>query len=311
MKRGFACLAGLFLWTAASHATDGPDAASLDVNGEPVPYAVFAFFPLPGEAIRVVPPGDPADYRASATSGQLARTATGWSWHHDEPGGPYPLVVRGPGKREWTLNLFVRVPASELVDGRLEGYRIGEYPEKPLKGLAIYRAPEGFVRVTRENAKTPVSPHFTLGEFLAKQVGGYPKFLVLKPRLVLKLERLLEEFRQRGVEADRFHIMSGYRTPHYNKAIGNVAYSRHIYGGAADIFIDDNPRDGRMDDIDGNLRVDVDDARSLSQIVEELAAQPPYQRFVGGLGVYKPNSVRGPFIHVDVRGSKARWGAIN
>jgi len=30
----------------------------------------------------------------------------------------------------------------------------------------------------------------------------------------------------------------------------------------------------------------------------------------GGLGVYGSNAAHGPFIHVDVRGSKARWRAL-
>lgn len=29
---------------------------------------------------------------------------------------------------------------------------------------------------------------------------------------------------------------------------------------------------------------------------------------LGGAGMYKANSARGPFVHVDVRGSRARWG---
>jgi len=28
---------------------------------------------------------------------------------------------------------------------------------------------------------------------------------------------------------------------------------------------------------------------------------------VGGYGIYRANSVHGPFVHIDVRGTPARW----
>ena len=36
---------------------------------------------------------------------------------------------------------------------------------------------------------------------------------------------------------------------------GNVKYSRHVYGGAADIFIDENPKDEMMDDFFSILQI--------------------------------------------------------
>ena len=48
------------------------------------------------------------------------------------------------------------------------GYRIGAYPAKPLKGDAQYVPPPGFIEVTKENQDTKVSPHFVLKQFLGK-----------------------------------------------------------------------------------------------------------------------------------------------
>jgi acetyl-CoA carboxylase carboxyltransferase component len=59
----------------------------------------------------------------------------------------------------------------------------------------------------------------------------------------------LQALNEAGRTVERFVVMSGYRTPFYNAAIGNVPYSRHVWGGAADIYIDDAPRDGEMDDL--------------------------------------------------------------
>ena len=41
-----------------------------------------------------------------------------------------------------------------------------------------------------------------------------------------------------GFHVDTLHVMSAYRTPYYNHAIGDVLYSMHQCGSAADIFID-------------------------------------------------------------------------
>jgi uncharacterized protein YcbK (DUF882 family) len=102
--------------------------------------------------------------------------------------------------------------------------------------------------------------------------------------------------------------MSGYRTPYYNHAIGNVKYSRHLWGGAADIFIDVAPADGVMDDLDGDGTVDVRDAHVLYELVDTMYGSPLYEPFVGGLGAYRTTPAHGPFIHVDARGFRARWG---
>jgi len=101
--------------------------------------------------------------------------------------------------------------------------------------------------------------------------------------------------------------MSGYRTPYYNKLIGNVAYSRHLWGGAVDFFIDEDPCDGMMDDLNGDGRFNYKDAAILSDIIEDISDKYWYSRFLGGLGWYRKTVSHGPFVHVDVRGHRARW----
>ena len=85
-----------------------------------------------------------------------------------------------------------------------------------------------------------------------------------------------------------------------------LARSRHLYGDAADIYVDDDG-DGQMDDLNEDGAVDVQDARLLAEIVEAQRDEPWYAPFVGGLGVYGPAPHRGPFIHVDTRGEPVRW----
>ena len=125
--------------------------------------------------------------------------------------------------------------------------------------------------------------------------------------LLLKLERLLRAVNEAGVRAPTFAVLSGFRTPAYNKAIGNTtSYSRHLYGDAADVFVDADG-DGRMDDLDGDGAVTRADAEWLAGVVEGLADQPWYAPLVGGLGIYGATPGHGPFVHVDTRGEPVRW----
>jgi hypothetical protein len=87
-----------------------------------------------------------------------------------------------------------------------------------------------------------------------------------------------------------------------------VKYSRHVWGGAADVFVDENPRDGMMDDLNADGAHDYRDAAVLYELVDGLYDKPFYAPFVGGLGRYKKTAAHGPFVHVDVRGFRARWG---
>ena len=59
---------------------------------------------------------------------------------------------------------------------------------------------------------------------------------------------------------------------------------------------------------DGDGGADLGDARLLAAIVERLSGSSWYRPFEGGLGLYRGNRAHGPFLHVDVRGHRARWG---
>jgi len=221
-----------------------------------------------------------------------------WTWTAPDEPGLYSIQVASSDARDsLTIQAFVLVPYARLRGEYLNGYRIGQYPARAVR--AIYRPPPGFIEVTRANENTLVSPHFRLKQFVCKQSGGYPKYIVLNEALVQRLEELLALANQSGYRATTFHVMSGYRTPAYNRAIGNVAYSRHTWGSAADIFIDDDG-DGRMDDLNGDGRSDTRDAEVLYRLFNEAQSG-------GGLGKYAPTSSHGPFVHVDLRDRTARW----
>lgn len=274
------------------------------------PFPVLGMFVMPGEQVplEAVLTDSTVRYTARATGGRLARLGpTRWRWTAPAAKGLYPIWVRDSASGETiTLNTFVSVPFPTAQT--IGAFMVGRYELRPLRGDPVYARPAGFIEVTEINRGTMVAPHFSLGQFVSKQPGAYPKYLVLRERLLLKLEMLLEEARSAGISAGTFRVMSGYRTPFYNRTIGNeTRYSRHVYGDAADIYVDDDG-DGTMDDLNGDGKSNLDDARALGQVIEGLSDKSWYQPFEGGLGLYRAARAHGPFVHVDVRGYPARWG---
>jgi len=264
------------------------------------PDRVRALTVLPGETVtlEVVDRNPGSGYVARPAAGRLVPLGTGWAWTAPPAPGLYPIQVVAPdGSDTVTLQAFVVVPYARLQGELLNGYRIGRYPRTP---------PVGFVEVTRENEDVLVSPHFRLKQFLCKQPAGSRKYVVLNERLLLALEYVLERVNAAGYRATSLHVMSGYRTPAYNRSLGNVRYSQHQWGAAADIFIDEN-RDGVMDDLNGDGRSDIRDAEVLYRLIDAATARPEAQGLIGGLGKYRSTAAHGPFVHIDVRDRKARW----
>lgn len=78
-------------------------------------------------------------------------------------------------------------------------------------------------------------------------------------------------------------ITSGFRCKDHNMAVNGASNSLHLTGQAADITCD----------------------MSLLRLYFEAIGVPEFQ--TGGCGVYPQNG----FIHVDVRGTRARWGRLD
>ena len=254
--------------------------------------------------------GPPGDYAMTAADGIMVQQGVRrWRWTAPSRPGAYSLTFDGPGEKDAiVMHAFVMVPARAVKNGMLNGYRIGKYPAKPLNGIPLYVPPPGFIEVTKENQETKVSPHFRLKQFLCKEDTSkqFPKYIVLNERLPLKLEAILERVNTLGVKTDSLHIMSAYRTPFYNHAIGDVPYSMHQWGSAADIYVDPQNVD-RMEDLNRDGRIDIRDAKFLFDEIEELIGEKEGRKFEGGMGFYPASSAHPPFVHVDVRGTRARW----
>jgi hypothetical protein len=287
---------------------------TVQLNDEQMLHRLNSAFVLPGDEIfiEIADRHKNLDYTFRTTLGKERQLGVNrWYWHAPSRPGVYPVKIQQTRSGETvTLNVFVMIPLNQVEDGTLNGYRIGHYPSVALRQQPIYTPPRGFIEVTPDIENMLVSPHFRLRQFLCKQEGGYPKYLILDVRLLVALELLLEKANARGYRARTFTVMSGYRTPYYNRAIGNsTTYSRHLWGDAADIFIDENPPDGQMDDLNQDGEIDSHDAEVLYDLIESEYESRFQRLLVGGLARYRETSSHGPFVHVDVRGVAVRWGA--
>ncbi|MES3628607.1 MAG: D-Ala-D-Ala carboxypeptidase family metallohydrolase [Longimonas sp.] len=300
----------------AQPATPAPAEAPLDAsfavefNGHWIQQPIMAVTAMPGEAV----PLSMESRTTAAPEVCIEAPADTLTWQSEAPWpfvapeepGLYPLRIRHMATGQTIqLQVFVLTPWDH--DGRsLDGYRVGRYQQEPRRGLEAYEPPEGFIRVTEDIVTAPVAPHFTLQQFLSKQTNATPEFILLQTPLLQLLEEVLAAVRNEGHNVETLHVMSAYRTPFYNASIGNTTvYSRHLYGDAADIFVDANGN-GRMDDLTGDGRVTRADAVHLAEIVASVKENGSGD-YTGGIGIYGPAPHRGPFVHVDVRGYRARW----
>ena len=201
-------------------------------------------------------------------------------------------------------------PATEKRGGRLGLYYIGNWPaaRKGRPGVN-YDPPNGFIEVTQQTQNTQLSDHFRLKDFFPHdQANVWPKYIVVDMKLVDKLELILADLETQGINPNGVRVMSGFRTPQYNAGGGDprgrAALSRHMYGDASDIFID-NDGNGQMDDLNHDGRVNIADARVIQDAANRVERAHP--SLIGGVGIYSGTSAHGPFTHIDTRGYPARW----
>ena len=117
------------------------------------------------------------------------------------------------------------------------------------------------------SAGVKLAPHFAEKEFACRCCG----MVIVSMELVTKLEEM------RQAMGKPIIVSSGYRCPRHNRAVGGAINSYHMKGLAADIHV-------------------------VGYTAEQLAALA-FRFGFDGIGVYR----RGNYIHVDVRGYRARW----
>ncbi len=225
-----------------------------------------------------------------------------------EPAIHRPAVHVIPAADSGSFAYMVLRPFGDKRGEVLNGYRLGRWPAERWIMARNYFNPDGFVEVTPQNVSTPLTAHFTLGDFVTHdQRDVWPKYVVLEEKLLDKIELVLQELNRMRIPTRKVVVLSGFRAPYYNErgvGEGMARGSRHQFGDAADLIIDDNG-DGRMDDLNRDRRLDLRDTEPLARALAAVERAHPALR--GGLGTYTAMGPSGPFVHIDVRGTSARW----
>ena len=127
--------------------------------------------------------------------------------------------------------------------------------------------------------------HFGAGEFtsyFSRERKGVKNSL--PPRRLWKnivpALRIVDELRESL--GKRCRILSSYRSPAYNKAVGGAAQSEHLDFNALDITFD---------------------GVSPQQVYDRLLVWRKAGKFTGGLGLYPSSG----FVHIDTRGRNSTW----
>ena len=121
-----------------------------------------------------------------------------------------------------------------------------------------------------------LAENFDLSKFECRDGTAVPEeYMDNVKKLAENLQVIREEIGQPVI------IISGYRSPDYNKRCGGVKKSQHLLAKAADI------------------RVKGMHPRELGEIVKRLIKEGRLHS--GGVGVYTT------FVHYDIRGFNARW----
>ena len=120
--------------------------------------------------------------------------------------------------------------------------------------------------------------NFTLKEFQCKDGSPVPPEYIGNVSDLCENLQVLRDYIQRPII-----VISGYRSPSYNKKISGAKKSQHLLAKAADIIVH------------GMTSLEVRDTILL--LIREGKMKK------GGVGIYPT------FTHYDVRGYNARWGS--
>ncbi|MFW5809789.1 MAG: peptidase M15A [Halanaerobium sp.] len=277
-----------------------------------IPLKTFSIFVMPGEEIKFTIAKEDRDQTYQIELGDKTfESDSSFTWNAQSESGHYEATIKEKNNSgdasEIKINVFVLHPREEKNGQYLDDFRIGNYPEIPEDKKEHYSKPEGFLKIEKSMLDLNLSPHFTMKQFLTNQTEELPQFIAIQESLLLKLELFLEEVNKAGYQADTFGIVSIYRTPYFNRELGNdTDFSRHIFGDAADIYID-NDGDDWMDDLNGDGQSNKTDADVLAELAVEFDQKDKFSHLQGGVCSYKGNGVRGSFIHIDSRGFHTTW----
>lgn len=299
----------------------------------------------------------PSERRWSVSSGTVEASGDHCVWKNPAP-GKQTIRVEGeilyapPKQGLLTFSKLpeIKVPfvaekvcivpyyVSEIKNGRVNGFVVGEYPnpkspehlqyvgdsvvqQRIIENAETYAQPQLFYEVDRETYFIKIFKNYTLGDFDLDPrflSMNYPRYIAIHPYILRKIDLFEQQLAADGRPVKKLKIFYGYRSPEYNIGRRNrdgeltlkSPFSMHMYGLAIDFIIDEND-DLVLDDLNGDGRITMDDARELMKSVNALdqALRDQGSELVGGAGPYPHHDyyergevVQTPYVHIDARG---------
>ena len=121
-----------------------------------------------------------------------------------------------------------------------------------------------------------LTKNFKLSEFKCRDGTSVPDEHMANVEALAKNLQVLRDYIGKPI-----NVISGYRSPKYNRKIGGARRSQHMFARA------------------GDIKVKGMDPKEVKDAIEKLILEGKMVQ--GGVGLYTT------FVHYDVRGRKARW----
>jgi len=272
-----------------------------------VPYGIVSW--IMGNRLEWVAPAGPGHYKVTCEI-QSQRTLRYSIGKGEEKRRTLP-----PVNVTATFHFLVPFEFDPEGSGVIEGYPIGIYPretDKNVKSVVAahrdrYHPPKWFVAVTPETRDLRISKHFRLREFVPESPADKTVYFPYNSDLVRALEAIRGELEKSGVRNPRVRIVRGFVSPYEadrlrRQGVRILKWNRYQYGDAV-LFIVDRDLDDKMDDINGDGKVDVQDARFLARVVRKVQEKI---RLPGWIGVYARRADKTlpdtPMVGFDLRG---------
>ena len=118
--------------------------------------------------------------------------------------------------------------------------------------------------------------------------ADHVQYWLVDRKMIYMIVEFINKLDKKGYDRYGFYVRESHRHPKLNTARGGASMSQHLYGKAADLVIEDINKDGKKNQKDKEIALEI-----LEGIVGNK----------GGMGLY-PGTMT---IHIDCRGYAARW----
>lgn len=183
---------------------------------------------------------------------------------------------------EYELVSYDQLPKNVLIENKLQGVRFSKLKFYKIPKQDLYRK----VYLNQRFIDFYSLPHFQQSTLF---FGNDFYYICLNEKVVKSLFDLKAILEAKGYNSRMIQVISGYRHPSRNDAVGGATNSMHLYGNALDIKVGDVNRDHLTNKTDKDLVYAILNTSLIGN--------------KGGLGFYPGTMV----LHMDVRGSRARW----